>query len=68
MFTQNYAPTGPTIIKGNITGLAAGNHGLHIHQSGDMRDDCSRVGEHFNPYFVSKNKHENIHNLFDATD
>lgn len=52
-FTQSYPPTGPTIIRGNITGLTAGRHGLHIHQSGDMRDGCSRVGDHFNPYFVS---------------
>lgn len=53
MFIQNYPQAGPTIIKGNITGLSSGKHGLHIHQSGDLRDDCSKVGEHFNPYLVS---------------
>lgn len=53
MFSQQYPPVGPTIIRGNLTGLTAGQHGLHIHQSGDMRDDCSRIGDHFNPYFVS---------------
>lgn len=53
MFIQNHPPTGPTIITGNITGLPAGKHGLHIHQSGDLRNGCEKLGGHFNPFFVS---------------
>ncbi|XP_023012315.1 superoxide dismutase [Cu-Zn] [Leptinotarsa decemlineata] len=50
MFIQNHPPIGPTLITGNITGLAAGKHGFHIHQSGDLRQGCEKIGEHFNPY------------------
>lgn len=53
MFIQDFPPSGPTIILGNVTGLTKGKHGLHIHQSGDTRDDCTKIGDHFNPYLVS---------------
>lgn len=52
MFIQTYPPAGPTHILGNITGLPAGRHGLHITQFGDMREGCEKLGEHFNPYFL----------------
>ncbi|CAH2005696.1 unnamed protein product [Acanthoscelides obtectus] len=50
MFIQHEPPVGPTIIRGNITGLPAGRHGLHIHRSGDLRNGCEKIGPHFNPY------------------
>nr|CAI5864871.1 unnamed protein product [Callosobruchus analis] len=50
MFIQHEPPVGPTIIRGNITGLPAGRHGLHIHRSGDLRQGCEKIGPHFNPY------------------
>lgn len=50
-FSQH--PAGPVHIKGNITGLSPGKHGLHIHHSGDLRNGCEKLGSHFNPYFVS---------------
>ncbi|KAL3269816.1 hypothetical protein HHI36_008874 [Cryptolaemus montrouzieri] len=43
-------PGGPVHITGNLTGLPAGKHGLHIHQSGDLRNGCEKLGGHFNPY------------------
>ncbi|XP_018573175.1 superoxide dismutase [Cu-Zn]-like [Anoplophora glabripennis] len=50
LFLQKRPPVGPTVIRGNITGLPAGRHGFHIHQSGDLRQGCQKLGEHFNPY------------------
>lgn len=53
VFLQRHPPAGPTLIRGNITGLPAGKHGVHIHQAGDLRQGCEKLGEHFNPYLVS---------------
>lgn len=37
-------------FTGNITGLPAGSHGFHIHQTGDCSaPDASSAGGHFNP-------------------
>ena len=38
-------------IKGKITGLTPGKHGLHIHQEGEgkLTNDCTTAGGHFNP-------------------
>lgn len=52
LFVQKRPPVGPTFIRGNITGLPAGKHGFHIHQSGDLRKGCQKLGEHFNPHQV----------------
>lgn len=53
MFIQHHPPAGPTIIRGNVTGLAIGRHGFHIHQSGDLRNGCEKLGGHFDPFSVS---------------
>ena len=34
----------------NICGLTPGYHGIHIHEYGDLREDCSSLCNHFNPY------------------
>nr|ALR99799.1 putative extracellular copper/zinc superoxide dismutase [Phaedon cochleariae] len=52
MFVQQHPPIGPVLIRGNITGLPAGRHGFHIHQSGDLRQGCDKLGGHFNPYLL----------------
>jgi len=37
----------------NITGLSPGYHGIHIHQSGDLRKGCDSLCNHFNPFNVN---------------
>ncbi|XP_066574858.1 copper chaperone for superoxide dismutase isoform X2 [Amia ocellicauda] len=38
------------LIDGTIDGLQPGTHGLHIHELGDLTQDCLSCGEHFNPH------------------
>ncbi|XP_031848452.2 copper chaperone for superoxide dismutase isoform X1 [Nomia melanderi] len=37
------------IIDGTVDGLSPGEHGIHIHECGDISKGCESVGEHFNP-------------------
>ena len=43
-------PGGPTKITAEITGLAPGQHGFHIHQFGNLTEGCKTAGPHFNPH------------------
>ena len=36
-------------ISAQITGLAKGTHGFHIHQFGNLTEGCKTAGPHFNP-------------------
>lgn len=36
------------IIDGTVDGLSR-EHGLHIHEFGDLTNECKNVGEHYNP-------------------
>lgn len=53
VFTQ-IIPNGPVTIEGNITGLAPGLHGVHVHQTGAVKDNCKDIGHHFISYYVSR--------------
>lgn len=37
-------------ISVKINGLKNGYHGFHIHEAGDIRDNCNGACKHFNPY------------------
>ncbi|KAF8792532.1 copper chaperone for superoxide dismutase-like [Argiope bruennichi] len=37
------------VIDGTVDGLSSGEHGLHIHEYGDLSQGCESIGPHFNP-------------------
>ncbi|AAS82684.1 ORF54 [Agrotis segetum granulovirus] len=37
-------------ITGVLHKLPRGNHGIHIHEFGDVSNGCTSAGEHFNPH------------------
>lgn len=41
--------SGGTKVSGEVTGLAEGKHGFHIHEFGDYSNGCVSAGAHFNP-------------------
>lgn len=40
-------------IKGKILGLEPGKHGFHVHQEGQLGNNCKDAAGHFNPAGVS---------------
>ena len=54
-------PGTPTLIKGRIEGLSAGEHGFHIHEFGDMSKGCETMGGHYNPDNVTHGSVEDGH-------
>jgi len=43
---------GPVQIHGEVVNLAPGRHGFHIHENGEIGEDCAGAGPHFNPTMV----------------
>lgn len=41
-------PDGRLFLYGKLTGIE-GVHGMHIHDNGNLGDDCRATGKHFNP-------------------
>jgi len=37
-------------FKLNLSGLTPGKHGFHVHQNGDLGNNCKAAGGHYNPY------------------
>ena len=50
LFTENLA-NNTIIIDVNIEGLKKNAlHGFHVHEAGDLSDECMSMCSHFNPY------------------
>ena len=37
-------------ISGLVHGLSPGRHGFHVHEKGNLSDNCAAAGGHFNPF------------------
>ncbi|MFQ6325697.1 superoxide dismutase family protein [Nocardia sp. CWNU-33] len=57
----------PVHIHGELTGLAAGKHGLVIHEFGDLSNGLTSAGPHLNPHSQThgapKNKNRHVGDL-----
>jgi len=47
---EQQAPDAPCKIRGELTGLAPGKHGFHVHEFGDGTNGCTSAGPHYNPF------------------
>ncbi|GFT72716.1 superoxide dismutase, partial [Nephila pilipes] len=47
--SQSHAEA-PLKMTGEIDGLSYGEHGMHVHELGDLSKGCKSLGGHFNPY------------------
>lgn len=44
---------GPTKIHVEVWGLTEGNHGIHVHEYGDLTEGCNSTLAHYNPHNVT---------------
>ena len=39
------------VVEGTIDGLSPGEHGLAVHEAGDVSQGCVTLGDHYNPRY-----------------
>ncbi|ALC44136.1 Sod [Drosophila busckii] len=49
VFFEQESEKCPVKVTGEVTGLAKGLHGFHVHEFGDNTNGCMSSGPHFNP-------------------
>merc|ERR1712213_140213 len=51
LLIEHETPDGTEIeISGELMNLSPGEHGFHIHENGDLSDNCKGAGGHYNPF------------------
>jgi len=43
-----------SVFTVTVSGLSPGKHGFHVHERGDLSNNCKGAGGHFNPLKVGK--------------
>ncbi|KAG2469551.1 CCS dismutase, partial [Polypterus senegalus] len=53
------------LIEGTIDGLEPGLHGLHVHEFGDLTNNCHSCGEHYNPFGKNHGGQKDLEKVWD---
>ena len=48
-----FCSSGPTTVTGNVSGLAPGPHGFHVHALGDTTNGCMSTGKSHSLFPIS---------------
>lgn len=49
VFRKSEPKTEGCLVEANLSGLAKGKHGFHIHRYGNLLNNCKAACEHYNP-------------------